>query len=454
MCTTTLWVGHLSKLVQQEELSDTFGKYGDIVSIDMIPPRGCAFIVMHRRQDAHRSMQGLKGHKMSSRNITISWAAGKGVKSKEWKDFWDIELGVSYIPWQKLDRDTDFVALEEGGMFDEDSMPVWMKEAVKKPTEEVPAPLMPEIQMQAVIPSIDTSHPPPMGGPQMVQMVNPFAMGPVRLLPPPPGLPPILPGVPMMNVPPPGMMMPGITMPPPALPAILPFVAPPPREAINHQMPDDHMEIDEDEKQEIPQFSQPPPNPILGTRRGDFERERDDRRDFREREKPDFRGRERDERDSRMPDRDNDRGRGGRGGRNDRWNSRERENDRDRDSFQRDNRDHQRDQRDNRGGQPDRRNDRGGERPLQDRLRDLAGVGDGRNQGGNQQRDFMNCDGGRGNRMDGPPMRDFNRMDEGNFDRRGFQQQNRFPMRGGPAGPQFGNRGPGGQFMRGPRPGK
>jgi hypothetical protein len=38
VCSTTLWVGHLSKLVQQEELSDTFGKYGDIVSIDMIPP--------------------------------------------------------------------------------------------------------------------------------------------------------------------------------------------------------------------------------------------------------------------------------------------------------------------------------------------------------------------------------------------------------------------------------
>lgn len=93
VCSTTLWVGHLSKLVQQEELSDTFGKYGDIVSIDMIPPRGCAFIVMHRRQDAYKSMQALKGYKMHNRVITISWAAGKGVKSKEWKDYWDIDLG-------------------------------------------------------------------------------------------------------------------------------------------------------------------------------------------------------------------------------------------------------------------------------------------------------------------------------------------------------------------------
>lgn len=93
VCSTTLWVGHLSKLVQQEELSDTFGKYGEIVSIDMIPPRGCAFIVMHRRQDAYKCMQTLKGHKMYNRQISISWAAGKGVKSKEWKDYWDVDLG-------------------------------------------------------------------------------------------------------------------------------------------------------------------------------------------------------------------------------------------------------------------------------------------------------------------------------------------------------------------------
>ena len=30
----------MSKLVQQEELSDTFGQYGDILSIDLIPQGG------------------------------------------------------------------------------------------------------------------------------------------------------------------------------------------------------------------------------------------------------------------------------------------------------------------------------------------------------------------------------------------------------------------------------
>lgn len=72
VCSTTLWVGHLSKLVSQEELSDTFGAYGDIVSIDLIPPRGCAFIVMNRRQDAGRALDRLKNTKLQGKTITVS----------------------------------------------------------------------------------------------------------------------------------------------------------------------------------------------------------------------------------------------------------------------------------------------------------------------------------------------------------------------------------------------
>lgn len=71
VCSTTLWVGHLSKLVQQEELSDTFGEYGDIISIDLIPPRGCAFICMNRRQDSYKALNKLKNHKMQGKVITV-----------------------------------------------------------------------------------------------------------------------------------------------------------------------------------------------------------------------------------------------------------------------------------------------------------------------------------------------------------------------------------------------
>lgn len=151
----------------------------------MIPPRGCAFIVMNRRQDAHKSMQNLKSHKMSGRAITISWAAGKGVKSKEWKDYWDIDLGVSYIPWNKINNLTDFEALEEGGMFDEDSMPQWIKDKInsKTKTDETvkldnTSNLLATMFGMPDVSTVDTTQPPPqpslMPG---VPMVSQFALG-------------------------------------------------------------------------------------------------------------------------------------------------------------------------------------------------------------------------------------------------------------------------------------
>ncbi|XP_017126003.1 SR-related and CTD-associated factor 4 isoform X2 [Drosophila elegans] len=227
VCSTTLWVGHLSKLVYQEELSDTFGEYGDIVSIDQIVPRGCAFIVMNRRQDAHKAMQALKNHKLQGRAITISWAAGKGVKSKEWKDFWDLELGVTYIPWSKLGPETDFDALEEGGMFDEDTMPIQMKQKInqaKNAGKDNKGPPIAEtaggpgvgVPPPGMIFGIDTTQPPPVG-----------PVGPVGPPPgpgaPPPGLMGLVRGqFPMappmgINMPPPPMMMPPTNMPPPMM---------------------------------------------------------------------------------------------------------------------------------------------------------------------------------------------------------------------------------------------
>ena len=59
----------------------------------------------------------------------MAWAPGKGVKGKEWKDYWEVELGVSYIPWNKLTNITDqeLELLEEGGMIDEDTLPPHLK---------------------------------------------------------------------------------------------------------------------------------------------------------------------------------------------------------------------------------------------------------------------------------------------------------------------------------------
>lgn len=57
----------------------------------------------------------------------LAWAPGKGMKGKEYKDFWEVEQGVSYIPWSKLTQDIDLELLEEGGMIDEESFPDWLK---------------------------------------------------------------------------------------------------------------------------------------------------------------------------------------------------------------------------------------------------------------------------------------------------------------------------------------
>ncbi|KRF79725.1 SR-related and CTD-associated factor 4 isoform X2 [Drosophila virilis] len=322
VCSTTLWVGHLSKLVYQEELSDTFGEYGDIVSIDQIVPRGCAFIVMNRRQDAHKAMQALKNHKLQGRAITISWAAGKGVKSKEWKDFWDLELGVTYVPWSKLSPDTDFDSLEEGGMFDEDTMPSWMKQKinqaknVKENKSTVPTADLttaPPVAPPNLLFGIDTTQPPPVAPPQhggpgapppalMGMVPGQFQMAPPLAGPPPqrmmgpmgpmnhplggmpmppnmvPGMPPPMmmppnmmpPGFPSMGGPPPHPLglPPGAQFPPPG--AVPPPMATIPTPAVSGagNVSDDQMDIEmelEDAPQSVPppsqqQQQQQPPN--------------------------------------------------------------------------------------------------------------------------------------------------------------------------------------------------
>ncbi|XP_050548466.1 SR-related and CTD-associated factor 8-like, partial [Daktulosphaira vitifoliae] len=112
---TTLWVGHLSKLVHQDDLYGLFQPIGDIVSLNLISPRGCAFLCMNRRQDAARIMNKFQGERLQGRPMTIAWAPGQAMKDKEWKDYWEIEDGVSYIPWEKLNKDIDYDELEVGG---------------------------------------------------------------------------------------------------------------------------------------------------------------------------------------------------------------------------------------------------------------------------------------------------------------------------------------------------
>lgn len=115
----------------------------------MIPPRGCAYIVMIHRQDAFRALQKLSrgSHKVNQKAIKVSekhklllsklvllnkkltnvffscqiaWALNKGIKA-EFKQYWDVELGVTYIPWSKI-REVQLEELKEGGILDVDTL--------------------------------------------------------------------------------------------------------------------------------------------------------------------------------------------------------------------------------------------------------------------------------------------------------------------------------------------
>lgn len=137
VCSTTLWIGHVPKSCTEMEISLAFRPYGTILSIDMIPPRGCAYVVMDRRQDAYKALQKLKKTKLfQSNGVKMAWAPGKGVKGKEFKDYWEVEAGVSYVPYEKIPADSDILdLLEEGGFIDEDSLPENLK-ALRQQLEE------------------------------------------------------------------------------------------------------------------------------------------------------------------------------------------------------------------------------------------------------------------------------------------------------------------------------
>lgn len=96
--------------------------------MQLIPPRGCAYVCMDRRQDAKRALVESKDLKLNGSHIKLAWAPGKGFKEyKKLKDFWEVSIGASYIPYAKIDSSIDFDVLEEGGVIDEDSMSIEMR---------------------------------------------------------------------------------------------------------------------------------------------------------------------------------------------------------------------------------------------------------------------------------------------------------------------------------------
>ena len=57
---------------------------------------------MNRRMDANRALKNLNKFRLHGKQITLAWAPGKGMKDKQWKDYWDVDIGCSYLPIEKV----------------------------------------------------------------------------------------------------------------------------------------------------------------------------------------------------------------------------------------------------------------------------------------------------------------------------------------------------------------
>uniref|UniRef100_A0A8C1TZ86 SR-related CTD-associated factor 4a n=1 Tax=Cyprinus carpio TaxID=7962 RepID=A0A8C1TZ86_CYPCA len=223
---TTLWVGQLDKRTQQQDVACLLEEFGQIDSINMIPPRGCAYIVMIHRQDAYRALQKLSRGPYKVNQKAIAWALNKGIKA-EFKQCWDVELGVTYIPWSKVKME-DLDVFREGGMLDPDTLaPEWRSSQIELENAEESQNGRPVCggveESTAVVPM----QVPPVQPKGAVGVPPPGFPGPMNIPPPsfPPGVPPppgpfIRPGFNPMQMPPgflpPGAMPPlGATGPPP-----------------------------------------------------------------------------------------------------------------------------------------------------------------------------------------------------------------------------------------------
>uniref|UniRef100_H2ZVZ0 SR-related CTD associated factor 8 n=1 Tax=Latimeria chalumnae TaxID=7897 RepID=H2ZVZ0_LATCH len=238
VCSTTLWVGQVDKKATQQDLTNVFEEFGQIELINMIPPRGCAYICMVHRQDAFRALQKLSTSscKIGSKVIKIAWALNKGVKT-EYKQFWDVDLGVTYIPWEKVKVD-DLDGFSEGGMIDQETVDSeWETLKSSEPAKETTS-QSPTVDTSSMITTQADAYSQSV---TMLQFQIPVAQAvsavglvpptfPMAMSIPPPGFSPAIPPPPFLRAgfahtqPPPGFL------PPPVVPspAIAPTIPPVP----------------------------------------------------------------------------------------------------------------------------------------------------------------------------------------------------------------------------------
>ena len=58
-----------------------------------------------------RALKNLHKFRLHGKQITLAWAPGKGMKDKLWKDYWDLDLGCSYIPVDKVTTQVNYLGV-------------------------------------------------------------------------------------------------------------------------------------------------------------------------------------------------------------------------------------------------------------------------------------------------------------------------------------------------------
>lgn len=234
VCTRTLWFGHLAKHTTEDELRSEIEKYGQIETVNMVPPRGCAFVCMVKRKDATKALDRMKGFKLNSSSLRVAWAPGIGVKESSYRDMWDVDLGVTYIPWNKLPGDLPL--LLEGAIIDDDTLPEHLKGSLlgrQDQDEDVDhrtGPSQDHQNQQMMNPMANYGAPPGMPPVQQMQMMLPPMMIPMPGQPAPTSQ---MPPMSAAQIPLPGHLMPAQSGGPHGLP---PNMLPPQMGAVSTTM--------------------------------------------------------------------------------------------------------------------------------------------------------------------------------------------------------------------------
>lgn len=56
-------------------------------------------------------------------SLQLAWAPGRGVKGAVYKSYWELELGVSFVPWELIRSQKDLNEIAEGGWIDPTTCP-------------------------------------------------------------------------------------------------------------------------------------------------------------------------------------------------------------------------------------------------------------------------------------------------------------------------------------------